>query len=250
MAALRNLLKDIEALRQILQHLTTVAASEILGLYQQIDAQDVSKQILADTLSESFPVLLERFILGAADTTAVWYEDLAPDLPYRALVPALDFSKNLEKASRWAVFAPGEATVPDRLTGVAQKAIFDGSRKTVIANAKQERVRYARHAQADACEFCKVLSLRGAVYHSEEAASRGHTVDDSHDHCFCTVVAVRQGTKLFKPAYMKDVQSQYDAAAAALGPAKNYPGKNSYLKAVLAKMREQAKPGLDVEVAA
>ncbi len=46
------------------------------------------------------------------------------------------------------------------------------SRETTIANAAAEGGRWARHASANACGFCRMLATRGAVYTSDAAAGR------------------------------------------------------------------------------
>lgn len=246
MAALR-LLREAAALREILKNLSVVAARDIVAVAGQLEGAGISKQELAEVLVEAFPALMQKYVYGAGDVAAQWYEDLVPDSDYRASVPDVVVPDvRLEKSAKWAVFGPGDAPVADRLVGVAQRAISDAADSTVIANARTEGVRYARIAQADACEFCRILALRGAVYHSEEKAARGHTVDAKHDHCYCRIVPVRPGLSYKAPDYYAEFDEQYKAATRLLPPASSYKGKgkNAYLKDVLAKIREMeaAKP--------
>jgi hypothetical protein len=248
MAGKRSLLFEAAALLVILRQLAIAASNDITNLHGNLDDQGLSKVDLAAALAEAFPILMARYVMGAANTTASWYEDLSPESNFRASVPDIDFSERLGKSAKWAVLAPGDATIENRLIGVGQRAIFDGSRQTVIDNAKDEDVRYARIARPDACEFCKMLSLRGAVYWTKESAGKGHTIDAGHDHCYCTIVPVRGGKWHYTmPDHLKEFQKQYDAAVEVLPSAKNYKGKNTYMKAILAKIREQAK-GVDIAI--
>ncbi|MFV8169837.1 ADP-ribosyltransferase [Mycolicibacterium peregrinum] len=91
------------------------------------------------------------------------------------------------------------------LKGTATRSVFSGSRDTVITNANREGVRWARHASANACGFCRMLATRGAVYHSQALAKK------SHDHCHCLAVPDRDG--LYVPApYVEQWERDYAQA--------------------------------------
>src|SRR5690606_37029729 len=57
----------------------------------------------------------------------------------------------------------------DRLTGPVQRYVNDAARDTLSENADREGMRWARHASANACAFCRMLATRLAVFTSEEA---------------------------------------------------------------------------------
>lgn len=162
-------------------------------------------------MTDAFPELLEPFLAAAADLTAVWYEDQNPESGFRALPAEWTAREALEVVARWAVSQDDPAAA---LGGAATKELFDVSRRTVIENAAVEGVRWARHASANACGFCRLLAIKGAVYRTEEAATAmKHTDAQGHDHCHC--IAVQVYSKYEPPAYVEQWKRDYEAARAA-----------------------------------
>lgn len=162
-------------------------------------------------ITDAFPELLEPFLAAAADLTAVWYEDQNPDSGFRASPAELTAREALEAVARWAVSQDDPAAA---LGGAATKELFDVSRRTVIENAAVEGVRWARHASANACGFCRLLAIKGAVYRTEDATTAmKHTDAQGHNHCHCIAVPVH-GT-YEPPAYVKQWKLDYEAARAA-----------------------------------
>lgn len=108
--------------------------------------------------------------------------------------------EQVEGASRWAL-APLfqrdpevtdtalRATLLDRLSGTVPRLVRDTGRRTTTDNAARDpaKPRYQRvlsPAKRDHCDFCRMLSGRGAVYHSEDTAGAGKHF---HDRCGCRV---------------------------------------------------------------
>jgi hypothetical protein len=76
----------------------------------------------------------------------------------------------------------------DKLSGSLDRMVHDSSRKVVEYNAEREGVRYLRHAALGACEWCRLMAIRGPVFKSAVNAIKGH------DSCHCVAVPVREGT--------------------------------------------------------
>lgn len=155
-------------------------------------------------ITDAFPELVTPFLVASGDLTATWYEDQLPGSDFRAVPADLAPVNQLAILGRWSMLQPDPAVA---LGGTGTRALFQASRDTVVLNAGREGVRWARHASANACGFCRVLAIRSAVYRSEDAALK------SHDHCHCIAVPVRDGE--YEPApYLEQWTRDYKAAQA------------------------------------
>ena len=236
---------DPAELRSALADLNTVMQIDLLALWRAIDGQDV--EVLRTVLQAEVPDVVDPYLSAAGDITADWYEAQAPRLAYTATPAPLPPRERLETTARWAagsVLSRSSVSPLDLLSGSMQRALFDESRRTVLDNAQAERgARWARHASANACEFCRMVATRGAVYASEASATRvgGRGVDVStnvgrrrgrraggrrsrgsqaigsryHDHCRCIAVPVRPGTSYEPPSYVEEWEAEYTRARKA-----------------------------------
>lgn len=179
--------------KQILAELVRLAGGDLLALWRRAEALD--SNAFRAFLVDAFPALIDPYAAAAADLAATWYDDAAPELRYIAQPGPMPVAEQLQASARWAVYAEhGHLVNPDgspivvvegapppsgadivmaRLSGTLQRAIFDAARNTTVLNAESESgARWARHASANACEFCRMLATRSAVYTSEAAATR------------------------------------------------------------------------------
>ncbi|ORA23409.1 hypothetical protein [Mycobacterium aquaticum] len=164
--------------------LTQLAADlgvKVERLLSRIDRLD-QREALA-FLTEAYPALAMPYLDLAAQTTATFYADqpVGPQPPGQEFVPDVPTdlvpADRLAASARWALL---QAKPIPALQGSAMRAVFDGSRDTIIHNVDREKgARWARHASANACAFCRMLATRRAVYTSEAAATRvvGRGVD-------------------------------------------------------------------------
>lgn len=67
-----------------------------------------------------------------------------------------------------------------RVAGVISRHSLNGGRDTLTEYLAKDKVRYRRVTSGHACDFCRMLAGRGAVYVSATSRFR------SHDHCHCT----------------------------------------------------------------
>lgn len=236
---------DPAELRSALVDLNALMVSDLAALWRAVDGQDV--EFLRDALQAEVPGVVDPYLAAAGDITADWYEAQAPDLNYVARPAALVDEGQLQATARWAagtVLTKSPVSPLDLLAGSMQRALFNESRETIVENAEVEPgARWARHASANACEFCRMVATRGAVYTSESAASRvgGRGVDEFtnigrrrggrargirargnqaigdkyHDHCHCIAVPVRPGQYYNPPSYVEEWDSEYTRARQA-----------------------------------
>ncbi|WP_280473292.1 hypothetical protein [Nocardia asiatica] len=135
------------------------------------------------------------------------------------------------------------ARVIERLSGATQRYVTTAARDTITENAEREGVRWARHAQPDACAFCRLLATRGPDYLTKESAKRvvgrnGLTRGKRkigelyHDDCGCEPVPVRAGDSYEPPAYVARWNTQYSDA---------YDEGDGDFKSILRAMRQAEK---------
>ncbi|MBM4607744.1 hypothetical protein GS416_00430 [Rhodococcus hoagii] len=209
--------------RTVLEQLNLLAVEDVTSLWRQ--ASDLAPSEFRDIIIGGVPELLDPYIAGAADLTAAWYEEAAPRLDYVATSAPLPASEQLAASTRWALTATGD-TALTRLAGFTKRTVFNAQRDTVLTNVEQEPgARWARHASANACEFCRMLATRQDVYRSARSAGENNRY---HDHCRCMAVPVRPGRSYDPPAYVQQWDEQYRAASRAT---------DGSTKAVLAHMR-------------
>lgn len=209
----------VEALQAALAEIQAVAAADVVNLWQILAAElssggAVDRQAIIAALRDHLPDLVIGYVGVVAETTAGWYDQLAPDEKYTATVPP-DTTVTAERIAQsisWAVnTATSAQTALAQLQGSVHRAVLDAQRATVAHNAAAERVRYRRHTNyAGACNWCLTMATRGAVYTSAASAVRGH------DNCKCIAVPERQGTKYTVPTMVRDAEVKYAEASRQL----------------------------------
>ncbi|SKI75717.1 VG15 protein [Mycobacteroides abscessus] len=159
------------------------AVSEFQGLLAALGAEQAANlaRLLANTdrldqrelltfITDAYPEAITPFLGAAAVLTAQWYDEQPTTSTYTAQPGDLTPAAQLAISGRWAMLQPAPI---DALTGSAARALFNASRDTVLANVTAEPgARWARHASANACSFCRLMATRGAVYTSAASAER------------------------------------------------------------------------------
>jgi hypothetical protein len=192
----------------LLSQVNRLAERDLNSLWTR--AAELPNVDFAAFVIRAFPVIADPFVEIAGQLAATWFELSAPASPYVAVVAPPIPEEKLLSSARWALGASGDAG-RDRLEGTLQRAVFDGSRNTTILNVERTRSKWARHASANACAFCRLMSIRGAVYNSQTTAAA-----DFHDHDRCIAVEDRDGT-YESPGYVAQWQDEYDKARANSG---------------------------------
>lgn len=148
-----------------------VKAQRLLARMDRLD----QREALA-FLTAAYPELVTPYVTLAAQATVVYYTEqpvAPPPLGVPTFTPAvpdiLAPREQLAASARWALMQP--KPIP-ALQGSATRAVFNGSRDTIVHNANLEGASWARHASSNACGFCRMLATRGEVYTSKVAATR------------------------------------------------------------------------------
>ncbi|MEC4840536.1 hypothetical protein R2360_13715 [Mycobacteroides chelonae] len=152
----------------LLAALSAEQANQLARLLARTDRLDQAE--LLAFITDAYPEAIAPFLGAAAALTAQWYDEQPSTSTYIAQPADLAPAAQLAISGRWAMLQP---TPLDALTGSAARALFNASRDTVLANVTAETgARWARHASANACSFCRLMATRGAVYTSEASAER------------------------------------------------------------------------------
>lgn len=180
------LVEHADALREIVSDLSTLSTQQVVAMFRQY-GDDRTQDEMATLTRAALPELITPHVEASGLVTAQWYDELNPISDYRATpVPAVDLLDpgRIERTTGWAFYAPGEGDPVTRLSGAVQRMVFEASRDTVTTNVEEEGVvGWARHAQPDACSFCRMLATRtsedAGLYRSAESATRvvGRSID-------------------------------------------------------------------------
>jgi hypothetical protein len=239
----------ITSLRTVLGTLSGELTSKVMAYLQTGHGMD--PELLIKAMKSDLPTLIDTYAAAAADYSVQWYNDLAPDEPFKATgygagAQIIDESRVFQTIE-WAVHtgAKGAALTDEiiqaigtKLTGSTERMVYDASRRVVQWNAEDEKVKYARVARPGACPWCRLMAIRGAVYTSASNAIKGH------DSCHCIALPERKGVKFNKPAYYDAWENEYVQATKDLKAEDKTPN----LSNVLAKFEKNDKAAADKKV--
>lgn len=195
--------------------------------YENIDLQDLKGTL--PTFKAIFAAILRRFGMASSVAAMDFYEaeraaagitgklsiNLPGDIPMSAIDAAVDYAtaplwSPTKEALPQGGFIPDEQLAMDRLNAKAEQLVLDQSRQVVMDAVQKDKYAraWARVTEADACSFCLMLAMRGAVYKDQRSAGKGsndlirqngkafaaHYLTPSdfkvHDHCRCHVEPV------------------------------------------------------------
>jgi hypothetical protein len=246
----------VDEFTTLLGSLAANAGISIAGLLSRVAG--MSKPEAYAYITDAYPALMTPFMTAAGELTVQWYA-AQPALPVAAgavafvpVVAELPENDQLAISARWALTQIDPLTA---LRGNATRQVLNSSRRTVLDNVFREGTRWVRHAQPDACGFCRMLATRtghsrfattytGAGlrertareqldgfgrYELRVSGRRGGQTrnnrptaqkigDKYHDHCRCTAVPVRDG-RYEPPDYVQKWQQDYKSAAKEYGDA-------------------------------
>lgn len=158
-------------------------------------------------LEDTIAFHLMPIIDMAAIVTADWYRELNPDSKYLP-IDTQDAVKEgrVNYTLAWSFGQRGEVDPVDRMVGAFQRMVFDSSRNTVITNAKTEGVEWFRDARADACSFCRLLTVDPNAYNGKYVEMPSH----NHD-CRCLAVVSRGDNVYQQPPYVEQWRREVEA---------------------------------------
>ncbi|MGX6508279.1 VG15 protein [Rhodococcus sp. SJ-2] len=161
---------------QLMQELARLAGVDLAALWELALLEDDPFAFVLDL----YPEIAAQYATIAAEMSAVWYEEQAPELDFTATPAALPALAVYRENAAWALgsglgLEDREAALA-KLTGALQKGVWDADRETMTQNAEAEGgARWVREAGPSSCPFCKMLATRSlsanpTYYSSREAA--------------------------------------------------------------------------------
>lgn len=151
-----------------------------------LDRPDVAR----DALLEAYPAVALAYGTAASTVAAEWYEEMRrveKGGAYTARLSAPPDEVRFERTVRWAaagLFEENASSTLALLDGSLVRSLGDFQRDTINENVQRDSAAAGWHriAQPDGCDFCVMLSQRGAVY------KRATADFASHDNCRCKIV--------------------------------------------------------------
>lgn len=158
---------EVDNFQRLLATLSDKAVIAVTALWNKVANADPKARW--EALEAAYPALVDPFMAASATLSAEWYSSLDPAAAFAVETAPPVAPKALYANVGWALT---QTDALSALTGSIERQIFTVSRETIVSNVEREGVKYARHASANACSFCRLLATRGAVYASEAAATR------------------------------------------------------------------------------
>lgn len=161
---------------------------EFRGVERSLSGLSAERQ--RDALLDVAPGLVGKYGTASATGSAVWYERVRRSElggTFSARQAAAPPSEVVRRNVRWAagsLFLGTPDSAYDLLEGAMSRQVLGVSRETVSENVRRDpqAAGWQRIAQPDGCDFCVMLSQRGAVY------KRGTADFASHDNCRCAAL--------------------------------------------------------------
>lgn len=176
-----------------------------------MDGDERAAKLVAQTLHDTMPALLERYRLTAASISADLYDLERQAVGARGLFSAIVPDLGDGGANELVGWATSKARTPESLSELLQggmdRRIWQAARSVYMTSAVSDPAArgWQRETDGDACGFCVMLASRGTVY-SEASADFS-----SHDHCGCTAVAAWNGLEKPVKPYEPSKRSISDA---------------------------------------
>lgn len=182
-----------DVLRESVQTLATIAASDIATLVRQITDPDVLRDELFGLVGD----LALTYGEAAATVAADWYDETRETAGirrrFRAFVPEVG-DLGTDELVRWGISPlyqadPDPLTATQKLSGGLQRRIANQARQTITLSsiADPDAEGWQRKTTGTSCGFCQLLASRGAVYRESSVGFA------SHDDCDCYAIPAFAG---------------------------------------------------------
>jgi hypothetical protein len=248
---------QLEAFRLATAELSRLVKAALHAFFGSLDLE--RPEAARDALLAFMPDLVGQYGEAAATLAVEWYDEMraaagaagkfhaltAPGVPAAAIEAKVRYAA----AHLWT---PNPADALPPLLVATDKYVKQPGRDTIAANARRERVRWARVPSGPGtCAWCLTLASRDAVYFTAESAGDLHGTgvgDGFHGDCDCQVVRIAKASDYPEGYLPDDYYAKYQHAAkvadsdpavadflATLDP----DDKNARMKAVAFAMRRE-----------
>ena len=200
---------DAARFRAANQELEDRIEKNIRQLWRGLGA--VSPQEKRDALMDYVPGLVDTYGQVAATIAAEYFEEMTGGTAVLADTYSREAVQGSVRAFAGRLWTGEQATVAAGVSAAARRHMLQRGRSTLYESAlRAPGVAYARVPEPGACNWCLLLSSRGAVYAKDTVTKvsearmytgtsglRGRRPgEDFHDDCRCDGVAVRDDDDL------------------------------------------------------
>lgn len=180
--------QSVEDLRDANASVVELITGTVEQFFRSLDLS--SPEAARDALIAVVPALVEQYGEVAASVAADWYEAERAEAgvrgPYTATMAQTtdpDVTEQMIRRTAEHLFTDNPLAMLGPLALSAGKYAVEPSRSTIVLNARNERVRWARVPTGVVnCAFCLTMASRGFVYLSPERAG---LYDKYHPKCDC-----------------------------------------------------------------
>ncbi|AXN53454.1 head maturation protease [Gordonia phage Ronaldo] len=197
-------LEPLDMLRDSLQETLNMGVDGVEPIAQHILENPSAKSDLVDYSMSYMPDANGMSATLTGDTLEQ-ISDVQAVLAPQPINPAA-----LEVSATWAATGADLQDILNRFAEIAIRNIWLSSDNTVFQSFPEGQ-RFRRYASANACGFCQLMALRGAVYYSRESAGER---SQYHNNCRCLVIPDSVGV----PDYYNKWKDRYERSKEALGP--------------------------------
>ncbi|MFD9730898.1 VG15 protein [Micrococcus luteus] len=194
---------DLTQSRRVEQRLVNQALRDLRRLYNAMDLTDGvrARDALIEILKDLTLVYGEAVATVAMETFMRMREKAGIKGTYTPVLAPPPPDAQIDSSVRWAVDTlfgdkfDKKATLT-KLEGITARLVLQQGRETTAKNVTRKGSGAYAFARIlgpgeDNCEFCVMLSSRGAVYRSFDSASAAF-----HDNCRCSVVPAFEGQEV------------------------------------------------------
>lgn len=167
-------------LRRDVANLSRLAERDLAALWATVTTAAQARQALNDIL----PALIETYGLAAGAIASDWYDEARMKAGVGRTFyaePIVVRAAGVPELTGWALGTASDLDSAQSLVaGGVQRRLANVARGTVMRSSSRDPLAVGwMRVGAGACDFCRMLIARGAVY-TEETVNFG-----AHDHCNC-----------------------------------------------------------------
>ncbi|QGJ91998.1 MuF-like minor capsid protein [Gordonia phage Keelan] len=191
-------LEPLDMLRDSLQEVLNMGIDGVEPIAENILENPAARRDLVDYSMSYIPDANDMSATLTGDTLEQ-ISDVDAVLSPTPINPAA-----LEVSATWAASSDDLQEILNRFAEIAIRNVWLSSERTTYATYPDTQ-RFRRYASANACAFCQMMAIRGAVYYSRESAGER---EQYHNNCRCLVIPENVGV----PSYYNDWLERYKRA--------------------------------------
>lgn len=181
-------------------------STDLRKAWRALDAR--TPQAKRDVLLDVTPALVRQYGQVAGAIAAEYFEATTGTQATIAEPPSDEAVQGSVRALAGGLWTGRGEEAMSFITSAAVRHMLQAGRSTIYDSSARRGVRFARVPEAGACDWCRIMSSRGAVYLSRESA--GGEGNEYHDAC------VVGGTVVSGPPARRGLRRKYEGEIVTL----------------------------------